>query len=401
MLEKWQNLLEEMFDQMVEWRRHMHQYPELSFQEVETPKMIASILEGFGIDVRKNVGGRGIVATIKGGKPGKTIAFRADFDALPIQDEKDVPYKSKVDGIMHACGHDGHTATLLGVAKVLNDHRESLAGNIVLIHQHAEELSPGGAIAMIEDGCLDGVDYIFGTHLTTSAPTGMYLYRSGHTMGAADAFEIKVQGKGGHGSSPHQTIDAVAIGSQIVNQLQYIVSRRVDPQKSAVLSVGSFHAGKASNVIADTAVLTGTVRTFDKDVRKEIEAELKHIVKGVCDAFHASAEVIYKNGYPSVNNHEKETDVFKQVMKDEQIVEMTPIMGSEDFAYYLEEKPGTFFFTGAQNAEIGADAPHHHPMFDFDERAMLFAGKSFLKLAFHYMLEQTENKVEEIVVNNH
>ncbi|WP_078547391.1 M20 family metallopeptidase [Litchfieldia alkalitelluris] len=393
MLNEWKKQLDEMYIQMVEWRRHMHQFPELSFQEEETPKMIASILESFGIELRKNVGGRGVVGTIKGGKPGKTIAFRADFDALPIQDEKKVSYKSKVDGVMHACGHDGHTATLLAVAKVLNDHRKSLAGNIVLIHQHAEELAPGGAIAMIEDGCLEGVDYVFGTHLTTAAPTGMFLYRSGYTMGAADAFEIKVQGKGGHGSSPHQTVDAIAIGAQIVNQLQYIVSRQIDPQKSAVLSVGSFHAGKASNVIADSAILTGTVRTFDKEIRAHMETELKNIVKGVCNSFHASYEISYKNGYPSVNNHQVETDIFKEVMKNEpQVVEMTPIMGSEDFAYYLEKRPGTFFFTGAQNAKLGADTPHHHPMFDFDEEAMIFAGRAFLNIAYHYAVELVDRK---------
>jgi len=394
MLKDWHSQLEEAYGQMVEWRRHMHQNPELSFQEVETPKMIAEILNSYGIEVRTNVGGRGVVGTIRGSKPGKTIALRADFDALPIQDEKQVPYKSKVPGVMHACGHDGHTATLLAVAKVLSENRSELVGNVVLLHQHAEELSPGGAIAMIEDHCLDGVDVVFGTHLTSSAPTGTYLYRKGFAMAAADAFEIKIQGKGGHGASPHETVDAIAIGSQIVNQLQYIISRQVDPQKSAVLSVGSFHAGQASNVIADTAILTGTVRTFDEGVREHMECEMKNIVKGICGALHADYEVTYSHGYPAVYNHAEETDVFKVVIEkslsENSLVEMPAMMGSEDFSYYLKERPGMFFFTGARNEEIGADAPHHHPKFDIDEKAMVYAGKALLSLVYDYAVEKIE-----------
>ncbi|WP_433744407.1 M20 family metallopeptidase [Falsibacillus pallidus] len=394
MVQKWHSELEEMYSEMVEWRRHFHQHPELSFQEVETPKMIASLLESFGIEVRTGVGGRGVVGVIKGAKPGKTIALRADFDALPIQDEKDVPYKSTVPGVMHACGHDGHTATLLGAAKVLSRNRNELAGNVVLIHQHAEELAPGGAIAMIEDGCLDGVDYVFGTHLSSRAPTGTYLYRKGYTMAAADSFEIKIQGRGGHGASPHETVDALAIGCQLVNQLQYIVSRQVDPQKSAVLSVGSFHAGQALNVIADSAVIQGTVRTFDEEVRKHMEKEIQTIANGLCSSYHAECDVVYSRGYPAVYNHEQETEMFKSVVEKtvdaKTIQEMPALMGGEDFAYYLKEKPGMFFFTGAQNEAIGASAPHHHPKFDIDERGMVYAGKAFLSIVHHYLGEKAE-----------
>ncbi|MGE8205332.1 M20 family metallopeptidase [Heyndrickxia sp. NPDC080065] len=399
MLKDWYFQIEEMYDQMVEWRRYLHQHPELSFQEVETPKMIASILESYGIEVRTNVGGRGVVGTIRGAKPGKTIALRADFDALPIQDEKEVPYKSKVPGVMHACGHDGHTATLLAVAKVLSERREELAGNVVLLHQHAEELSPGGAIAMIEDGCLDGVDIVFGNHLASTVPLGIYAFKSGYSMAAADAFEIKIQGKGGHGSAPHETIDPIAIGAQIINQLQHIVSRRVDPQKAAVVSIGSFHSGNAGNVIADSAVLTGTVRSFDEEVRVLVEQELKHLVNGICSAFHAECEIQYSRGYPAVYNHEEETNVFVDVIKstlnEEMLVEMPAIMGSEDFAYYLKERPGMFFHTGARNEEIGASYPHHHPKFDIDERAMVDAGKAFLGIVHHYLVEKAEEPVTE------
>ncbi|KQL49499.1 peptidase M20 [Brevibacillus choshinensis] len=399
MLNNWFTQIEAMYEQMVEWRRHMHQYPELSFQEVETPKMIAGILESYGIDVKTHVGGRGVVGTIRGAKPGKTIALRADFDALPIPDEKDVPYKSKVPGVMHACGHDGHTATLLAVAKVLSENRDKLSGNVVLLHQHAEELAPGGALEMIADGCLDGVDVVFGTHLTSQAPTGTYLYAKGYAMAAADAFEIKVQGKGGHGASPHETIDAVAIGAQLINQLQYIVSRQINPQKAAVLSVGSFHAGNAANVIADSAVLKGTVRSFDENVREHMQREVTNIVNGISQALHADCQLTYEAGYPAVFNHSEETDIFLETVNsfanENQMVEMPPIMGSEDFAYYLREKPGMFFFTGARNEEIGANYPHHHPMFDFDEQAMVHAAKALVALVYHYAVETETEPVPE------
>ncbi|MGI8351560.1 amidohydrolase [Niallia circulans] len=401
MLKKWHSELAEMFDQMVEWRRHFHQYPELSFQEVETPRMIAEILEGFGIEVRRNVGGRGVVGKIYGAKPGKTIALRADFDALPIQDGKDVPYKSKVPGVMHACGHDGHTATLLAVAKVLQDNRDSIAGNIVLLHQHAEELSPGGAKAMIEDDCLKDVDVVYGAHLSSLNELGKYYYKPGYSQAAADAFEITIKGKGGHGSAPHETVDAIAVGTALVSQLQYIASRRVDPLNPVVLSVGSFHGGKAQNVIADTAVMTGTVRTLDKDLRLFMEEEIKLMVNEICESMQATAEINYIKGYPAVYNHEEEVEVFEKVIENSldknMLVRSVPIMGAEDFSYYLLEKPGMFFHTGAKASE-GKAYPHHHPMFDFDERAMIYAGKAFLSIVDNYVSIQVKENLAEPVL---
>lgn len=404
MTDHWFKELEAMYDEIVAWRRHMHQHPELSFHEVETPAFIVEKLESFGIDVRTHVGGRGVVGLIKGGKPGKTIALRADFDGLPIQDEKETPYKSLIPGVMHACGHDGHTATLLAVAKVLSENKEELAGNVVLLHQHAEEVVPGGAIAMIEDGCLDDVDVVFGTHLISGIPYGKYGYRKGHLMAAADTVQIKIQGRGGHGASPHETVDSIAIGSQIVNQLQLLVSRQVDPLKPAVVTIGSFHAGNAHNIIADSATLVGTVRTFDEGVRDHLEKEITHIVEGVCAAFHAKGEVTYTRGYPAVQNHEKETDVFLDVINKyldgEMALEVPPQMGSEDFAYYLKEKPGIFFYTGSGNSELGADYPHHHPKFDIDERAMLNAGKALLGLVHHYLVDQEQTTAPDSLVNS-
>ncbi|MFT8319246.1 MAG: M20 family metallopeptidase [Sporolactobacillus sp.] len=394
MNDSWMAELEQLYDSMVEWRRYLHQHPELSYQETETSAFILAKLQSFGIaDIRTHVGGYGIVAKIHGGKPGKTVALRADFDALPINEETEVAYKSKVPGVMHACGHDGHTSTLLGVAKVLQEHRAEIAGNVVLLHQPAEEFPPGGAQAMIKDGCLDDVDVVFGTHLWSMVPFGSIGYRKGYFMAAADYFKIKIQGRGGHGSAPQLSVDSVAVAAQVINQIQMIVSREVDPQKAAVITIGKFNAGVAPNVIADTAEMEGTVRTFNEEVRQKIKAELSLIVEKVCAAFHASGTVDYHDGYPAVYNHEKESDVFQKVMDKtfgkNTAVEIAPQMGGEDFSNYLLQKPGVFWFSGAGNPEVGASFPHHHPKFNFDERVMLVAGKAFLALVQEYLCSAT------------
>ncbi|KAB2332319.1 amidohydrolase [Cytobacillus depressus] len=377
MLESLYELLEKNYEEIVDIRRYLHQHPELSFEEVETPKYIAAYHEKLGHEVRMGVGGRGVVATLKGKKPGKTVALRADFDALPIQEENEVPYKSKVDGVMHACGHDGHTATLLVLAKVLNQLKDDLEGNVVFIHQHAEELAPGGAIAMIEDGCLEGVDVIFGTHIWATGPVGQIGYRSGPVLAAADRFHINIQGKGGHGAQPHLTKDSIVIASQLVMNLQQIVSRRVNPVDSAVISVGAFEAKNAFNVIADTAQLTGTVRTFKEEVRKNIENEIRRITEGTCLAADANFSYQFVRGYPATVNHKKETEFVASLAPNvpgvRKTIEMELQMGGEDFSYYLEKVPGTFFTTGAQIAEREVTYPHHHPKFDIDEKGLLIA----------------------------
>jgi len=380
-----QQLLEKIdahFDEMVAIRRHLHMHPELSFQEQETANYIIEYYQKLGVPVEPNVSGYGLIARIKGSKPGKRIALRADFDALPIQDEKNVPYKSTVPGVMHACGHDGHTATLLIVGKLLWEMRDDLAGEYVLIHQHAEEADPGGAIGMVQAGVLDGVDAIFGTHLSSNHPTGMIGYRVGPLMAAVDSFELKIQGKGGHGAHPHQTKDAIVIGSQLVMNLQQLVARRVAPTESAVLTVGSFVASNADNIIADTAYLNGTIRTFDKDVRATMEREFRRVVQGTEIAHDCTIELEYRKGYPAIVNHEKETLFVRDIAQNIcDVVEIPATMGGEDFAYYLEEKPGTFFFTGAEPVEY---APHHHPKFDIDEKGMLVAAKVMLSAALEY-----------------
>lgn len=380
-----QQLLEKIdahFEEMVAIRRHLHMHPELSFQEQETANYIMQYYQKLGVPVEPNVSGYGLIARIKGNKPGKRIALRADFDALPIQDEKDVPYKSTVAGVMHACGHDGHTATLLIIGKLLWEMRDDLAGEYVLIHQHAEEADPGGAIGMVQAGALNGVDAIFGTHLSSNHPTGMIGYRVGPLMAAVDSFELKIQGKGGHGAHPHQTKDAIVIGSQLVMNLQQLVARRVAPTESAVLTVGSFVASNADNIIADTAYLNGTIRTFDKEVRETMEREFKRVVHGTEIAQDCTIELDYRRGYPAIVNHEKETYFVRDISQDIcDVVELPATMGGEDFAYYLEEKPGTFFFTGAAPTEY---APHHHPKFDIDEKGMLVAAKVMLNAALEY-----------------
>lgn len=380
--------LENYYDEMVSIRRYLHQHPELSFQEVNTARFIKEYYEKLGIEVRDKVGGNGVVAKIYGAKPGKTVALRADFDALPIEEENDVPYKSLHPGVMHACGHDGHTATLLVLAKCLHEMRDQLAGTYVMIHQHAEEYAPGGAISMIEDGCLEGVDVIFGTHLWSGEEVGKIQYRIGPVMAAADRFEIHIQGKGGHGAAPHQTKDAIVIGSQLVLNLQQIISRKVDPIDSAVISVGSFVSDNAFNVIADKATLIGTVRTFNEETRNFIEKEMERVIKGTCLMADCDYRFTYERGYPAVVNHEEETKFLKSVAEkitDVKIVEeCNPRMGGEDFAYYLQHVKGTFFFTGSMPEGPSKGFPHHHPRFDINEKALLIAAKTLGRAAIEY-----------------
>ncbi|THE11069.1 amidohydrolase [Bacillus timonensis] len=395
MLHNLYDTLDNKYTEMVNIRRYLHQHPEVSFKEYKTAEYIANFYKNIGVEVRTNVGGNGVVAKIHGDKSGPTVALRADFDALPIQDEKDVPYKSTVPGVMHACGHDGHTATLLVLAKTLHEMKDQLAGNVVLIHQHAEEFAPGGAIAMIEDGCLEGVDVIFGTHLWATTPTGAIEYRVGPIMAAADRFEIKVQGSGGHGAHPHTTKDAIVIGSQLVMNLQQIVSRRVDPIESAVVTLGSFVAENPFNVIADSAKLEGTVRTFSEDVRSQIEVEIERIVKGTCIASDSSYTYAYHRGYPAVVNHKEQTDFLVEVAENVpgvvHVNETAPQMGGEDFAYYLQHVPGSFFFTGAMPVDEANAYPHHHPKFDIDEKAMLIAAKTLGAATLNYLsIEKSE-----------
>jgi amidohydrolase len=390
MVEHYYEELQKDFEEMVSWRRYLHQNPELSFQESNTAKFIAEKLRSFGIKVKEQVGGNGVIGVIEGTHSGKTVAFRADFDALPIHDEKSVEYKSCVEGVMHACGHDGHTSALLAVAKVLNNNRDHLKGKVILLFQHAEEKPPGGAKFMIEDGALDGVDVVFGGHLATDLPVGKISTRTGPVMASVDAFKITLQGKGGHGARPHQTIDAVANGTRLVTHLQEIVSRRVNPVEPAVVTVGSFHAGNAFNIIADSAVLEGTVRAMNSDVRQQIETEIRAILEGMKIADGIDYTLEYTHGYPVLVNHKEEALLIERIVKDtisiDAFVEKDIALGAEDFAYYLQERPGAYFHVGAHNERPETQFQHHHPRFDFDELALLQLGRIFLQLANHYLV---------------
>lgn len=383
--------LDSLNEEIISIRRHLHKHPELSFEEVETPKYIAEFHEKLGHEVKTGVGGNGVLAYLKGNHDGPTVALRADFDALPIHEETALEFQSVNDGVMHACGHDGHTATLLGVAKALNKHKEELHGNVMFIHQHAEELPPGGAKPMIEDGALEGVDVIFGTHLQAQMPLYEINYRTDELQASSDSFEITILGKGGHGAMPQDTKDSILIASQLVDNFQQIVSRRVNPLQSAVLSVCSFEAIGPYNVIANTAKIKGTVRTLNEDTRALMEQEMKRVIEGTCHLSGADFEFKYERGYPVLINHKAETEfvmnVAETIPEVKEIKETEPIMGGEDYSYYLQEVKGTYFFTGAQPEGIEDPYPHHHPKFDIDEKALIIAAKILAKSTVEYMLQ--------------
>ena len=378
--------LEQNFSEMIEIRRHLHMYPELSHQEIMTPSFIADQLESFGVEVKRGVGGRGVVGTIRGGKPGKTIAFRADFDALPIHDMKDVPYKSTVHGVMHACGHDGHTAALLGFAKAMMAVKNELCGNVVVIHQFGEELSPGGARAMIKDGCLDGVDLVYGAHLQSKMESGYVYVRNGFLQASEDTIKMVVRGFGTHGAEPHNGVDPIVVASHIMVALQTIVSRNTDPLKELVVSIGKFHAGEADNVISSEAVLEGTIRVFDPQLRKLASRRVREIAENIAMGFGATAEVTIGKGYDSLYNHPEAMDIVRNatidIYGDDTVIETPPIMPVEDFSYYTQVLPGAFFFVGAKLQDESCVFPHHHEQFDFDENAMLMTAKLFAGIFF-------------------
>lgn len=383
--------LTNQFEETVSWRRHLHEYPELSFKEVQTKKYIIEKLQSFGYKEIQELGGGSVVTYLKGEEEGPTIAFRADFDALPIKEQTDLPFASKYPGVMHACGHDGHTAILLSVAKTLKENKVQLKGNIIFIFQHAEEEYPGGAKALIADGALEDVDEIYGLHVLTGEEYGKVYYRPGYYLAAADTFSIKLQGKGGHASRPNETVDPIVLSSHIISQLQTVISRNKDPREAGVLSFTTIKGGDgSSNIIPDSVLLKGTVRTFNPKVRDLIEEKIKRISNDVSHAHDASAIVEYTRGYPATYNHPKQAtqlgEIFAHVFHKENVVEIEPRMPAEDFSYYLLEKPGAFFHISVGNEEKGIIYPNHHPKFDLDERALLIGGKAFLAIVDHYLI---------------
>jgi amidohydrolase len=375
----------ELRELVVQWRRHLHRNPELSFHEAETAQFVEDTLAGFGgLEVTRPTP-TSVMARLVTERPGPVLAMRADMDALAITEETGLPFASANKGVMHACGHDGHTATLLGAVRQLVAMRAQLRGELRFFFQHAEEIYPGGAEEMVQRGVMDGVDRVIGAHLWASLETGKVGVVEGAAMAAPDTFWITVRGKGGHAALPQQTVDPIAVGAQVVTNLQQVVSRGVDPLDSAVLSITQFHAGTAHNVIPESAELTGTVRTFDAELRSQIPQVMERIIKGVTEAHGATYEFVYERGYRPVINDPTVTRELAEVVEaacgPSVLVTLRPTMGGEDFSAFLQKAPGSFFFIGAGNAERGIVHPHHHPRFDIDERALETGVRIFVEAA--------------------
>lgn len=386
-----EKLVEKEYPNTVQWRRHFHMYPELSFQEVQTPGYIAQFLRELGLEVKEGVGGRGVVGKLIVDESYPTVALRADFDALPINDEKEASYKSTVPGVMHACGHDAHTAIVMTAAKILTEQKESLRGNVVFIFQHAEEVDPGGAIQMIRDGCLDGVDAIFGQHVSTNLDVGTVGVRYGIATAMPDDFTVTIHGVGSHASKPHVAVDPVAAAISFCNQLQYIVTRRSNPMENVVLSITMFNGGTQHNVIPDKVVVGGTIRTFNKDTQEVMIAELNRCLKGLAAITGVTYDLDYMRGYPPVVNEETTTklveNIANRISSVNEVKLLEPELGGEDFSYYLQRVKGTFFNTGVRNSSFKADYPHHHSKFDIDEHGMINAVSILLGAVYEYCEE--------------
>lgn len=376
-------MLESRKEEMIQIRRYLHEYPELSFQEEKTAKYIEEFYKGKDVDIQTNVGnGYGIIVTIKGGKPGKTIALRADFDALPIFEETDVPFKSKNEGVMHACGHDAHTAYLLILADCLIQLKDSIAGTIKIIHQHAEETPPGGAKSIVESGLLDDVDQIFGIHLFPTHPVGYIGCRSGFAYAGRSFFKLIVKGVGGHGSSPHMANDSIVAASYFVTAIQTVISRRLNPFDQGVITIGSFDGKGTFNVIKDSVELEGDVRYMTVENQQLLAKEIQRIVNGLEETFDVKCELDYTFDYPPLYNDPKVTEGVVEILQSTNDPDITEVgeypmlSGSEDFAYYLEKIPGCFFVVGCKPKGVENAYFNHHPKFDIDEDCLLVAAKA-------------------------
>jgi len=377
------NRVADLHNEIKEWRRDFHAHPELRYDVHRTAGAVAEKLKSFGCDeVVPGIGRTGVVGIIRGRKSGnKVIGLRADMDALPLEEETGLHYKSTVPGKMHACGHDGHTAMLLGAAKYLAETR-NFAGTAVVIFQPAEE-GGAGALAMVKDGLISrfGIQEVYGMHNYPGLPIGEFAIRPGPIMAAADHLQIEIEGKGGHAARPHLSIDTILVGAQMINQLQSIVARNIDPLESAVISVCMFQAGHTDNVIPQHALLRGTARSLTKEVRELLHKRIGEVVEGTARLYGASAKITYTNGYPVVVNHERQTafaaDVAREIAGENKVdIEVPPVMGAEDFAFMLQERPGAFIFVGN-----GDSAGLHHPAYDFNDETIPVGTSYWVRLA--------------------
>jgi carboxypeptidase Ss1 len=374
--------------EIIRTRREIHQHPELAYHEESTANLVADKLESFGIEVKRKVGGTGVLGVLKSPRNGRVVALRADMDALPVEEMAEVEFKSKVKGVMHACGHDTHVAMLLGAAKLLANHKEELHGTVKFLFQPAEEHGGrGGAKPMIEDGVMKDpkVDYVFGLHISGDHDSKVFGFRSGPLMAAPDTFKVRIIGKGGHGSAPHKTIDPVYVAAQIMISLQGVSGRMIDPIQPFVVTIGSVHSGTKENIIPDEAVLEGTIRTLDESTRKKAKANVQKVSEGVAKAFGAKAIVDFeKDAYPVTVNVAKVTEHAMQIVKKipgakTKIAE--PILGGEDFSRFLHEAPGTFYFLGTINSAKGCVYPNHSSKFKVDEDVLKYGAASLALLA--------------------
>jgi len=376
--------------QLVSWRRDFHRHPELALEEHRSAGIIAEELDSLGYSVQTGLAETGVVALLEGGDPGPVVMARFDMDALAIEEATQTEYASEEPGVMHACGHDGHMAMGLGVATILARHRESLSGTLKLVFQPGEE-GGDGARRMMDEGVLDNPrpDVALIAHLWNEQPLGIVSATAGPVMAAAERWACEVRGHGGHGALPHQAVDPILAASHIVTTLQSVVSRNVSPLDTAVVTVGSFHGGKAFNVIPDSVELTGTIRTFDDQVRDKVLARVRAIIEGVAAACDASAELQITRLTPAVVNDAEVVDVVHQaaeaILGAEKVISAEPTMGSEDAAFFTEEVPSCYFFVGSANAERGLDAPHHNPHFDFDEAALPIGVAVMTESILHYL----------------
>jgi amidohydrolase len=360
--------------EVVATRRDLHAHPELGFEEERTAAMVAARLRALGFGVHTGIGKTGVVGVLEGARPGKTIMLRADMDALPIDEENDVAYRSRTAVHMHACGHDGHVAMLLGAARIVMSRRDEVAGTVCFLFQPAEE-GKGGAKAMVADGVLErfGIERAYGLHLASTHPVGQVGFREGAFYASSDSIEITVEGKGGHGAAPHQTVDPIYVASQFVVAVQQIVSRNIDPIEPAVVTIGAINGGTTHNVIPSRVRLLGTVRAFDADVRAKMAERIERVLRGVCESAGATYEFEYLWRYPVTSNDVEQTRYVRalaeRVVDPARVADVPKLMGAEDFSFFAERVPACFFTVGSNGGENSA-FPHHHARFDIDESAL-------------------------------
>jgi carboxypeptidase Ss1 len=378
-------------DEMIRIRRQIHANPELTYKEFETANLVAEKLTSLGINIKTKVGGTGVVGLLKGAKDGNVVALRADMDALPITENVDLPFKSKKEGVMHACGHDTHVAMLLGAAMLLTKHTNELHGTVKFLFQPAEEHGGrGGAKPMIEDGAMEDpkVDFVFGLHIDGDTPCKVFALRGGPIMAAPDAFKIRIKGKGGHGSEPHKTIDPIFVSAQVITALQGVSSRMIDQMEPFVVSVCSIHSGSKDNIIPDEAVLEGTIRTLNEKVRSQAKKYVQNVTNSVCKAFRATCQIEFmEDAYPvTINDPKVAKRVFSvlRTIEGTRTTEMRPILGGEDFSRFLHKAPGVFYFLGTRNPKKDCVYTNHSSKFKVDEDVLKYGSVSLAKLALEF-----------------